>query len=164
LSRQKNDLLIKTRWTFGNTAPVGRLHYLDIDQELGWADDFFDDLVVVKRDLKPTRLRLRVQVYDVDGLNAEFVDNVQKFADSAAVAHPPLAPYAQIIRLGTKPLVGLVDNIDQHDGILDERITFEMEMPKTGHTLLQPGYFVCFREDTVRGDLELRHLPPHVAR
>jgi len=156
-SKRKNDLIIKTRWNFDNEAPVDRLHFLETDHELGWATDFFDDVVVVKRDTEPTRLHLRVQVYDIDGLNDEFVETVQKYANSAAVVNPQIAPYAQIIRLGTKALVDLVDNIDQHDEILDERITFEIEGPKTGHKLLQPGYFVCFREDTVRGNLELRH-------
>jgi len=156
-SRRNNDLIIKTRWSFDNEAPVDRLHFLKADQELGWFDDFFDDLVVLKRDIMPTRLHLRVQVYDIDGLNDEFVSNVREFANSAAVVLPMLAPHANLIHLGTNLLVDLVDNIDQHDEILDERVTFEIEEPRTGHKLLQPGYFVCFRETAVRGDLELRH-------
>ena len=102
-SRWHNDLIVKTRYRFKNDPPVDRLHYIEKEQRLGWRGDFFDDVIVSLPDLQNDRLHLRVQVYDVDGVNADLVDTVQKFSESSAVLFPQLATYANIARLGSKP-------------------------------------------------------------
>ncbi len=154
--RRDNDLIVKTRYRFGNEPPVERLHYLKKEQALGWHGDFFDDVVLSIPDLQHDRLHLRVQVYDLDGVSTDLVDTIEKFSESAAVLFPQLATYAGIATLGADQLVNLVNNIDQHDEILDEKVTFEINEPRTRHKLLQPGYFVCFRDEPVDGHLELR--------
>ena len=153
--RWHNDLIVKTRYRFKNEPPVDRLHYIEKEQRLGWRGDFFDDVIVSLPDLQNDRLHLRVQVYDVDGVNTDLVDTIQKFSESSAVLFPQLATYANIARLGSKPLVDLVNNIDQHDEILDDELWLEITQPQTRHKLLQPGYFVCFRDESVSGDLTL---------
>ena len=50
------------------------------------------------------------------------------------------------VSFGVPALTKLVENMDAHDRIIDERLTLEISEEGTGHNLLQPGYYVCFRD------------------
>lgn len=43
-------------------------------------------------------------------------------------------------------LAAIVRTIESHDRIIDKQITLEMAEPRTAHSLLQPGYYVAFRD------------------
>jgi hypothetical protein len=152
--RGANDLVVVTKTQFGNEPPVQRLHYLERDVEPGWEDDFFHDVVLSTRDLVDERLTLRIQVYDADGVKQSLAKSIGDLASKTAVTFPVLVPYAGLVGLGAQVLLDLVDNIDDHDRIIDDRLTLEMADPGTGHKLLQPGYFVCFAQEA-SGEYEL---------
>lgn len=117
-------------------------------------DDFFHDVVLSTRDFTDERLTIRIQVYDLDGVDEALVESVTGVASGAAVLFPQLAAYAGLVGLAAGPLVELVNNVDDHDPIVDERVTLEVAEPETRRKLLQPGYYVCFKND-VEGDLVL---------
>ena len=143
----KNDLMIVTTTQFGSEPPVQRLHFMQHNVDLGWQGDFFNDVVLAIRDFntESRQLTLRIQVYDMDGIPKELIQAVNNVSQSVAVAFPQLAPYAAAVSFGVPTLLNLVDNLNNHDKILDERITLEIDQPERGHQLLQPGYFVCFK-------------------
>lgn len=155
--RGRNDLLITTNYAFGDDPIVDRLHYVGENDKLGWYGDFFDDVIVTMRDLQNRRLRLNLKLYDVDGLSDEAKQSINALATTAAVTFPQLSPLSGHIDLATKTLTNTIDHFDKHDEIIDQTITLEMEEPNTGHRLLQPGYFVCTREDIDGRDLSLNH-------
>jgi hypothetical protein len=149
-----NDLMIVTKFQIGDEPPVERLLFMEKDTEPGWHDDFFNDVVLSTGDFTGERLTLRLQVYDVDHIDREFVESVRRLSEQAAILFPQQALYAGLVNFAAGPLVELVNNVDDHDQILDERVTLEVAEPGTGHKLLQPGYFVCTREP-VEADLRL---------
>lgn len=142
----KNDLMIMSTFQFGKEPAVQKLHMMENDVDCGWQGDFFNRIILAIRDFKDLNenLALRVQVYDLDSIDTSLIEGVQSLAGSVAVAFPALAPYAagaNFINAAAK----LADNIDNHDKIIDERIVLEAADPHTGHTLLQKGYYICFR-------------------
>jgi hypothetical protein len=141
--RGGNDLMVVTKFQVEDEPPVERLLFLERGTELGWHDDFFNDVVLTTGDFTGGRLTLRVQVYDVDGIEQGLTDSVQQLSEQAAVLFPQQALYAGLATFAAETLVKLVNTIDDHDEILDDRVTLEVAEPGTGHKLLQPGYFVC---------------------
>lgn len=143
-----NDLMIVTKFRIGNAPPVERLLFMQSDTDLGWHDDFFNDVIYSTRDFTGERLTLRLQVYDVDNIDEGLVKSVSSVAQqaaglAAAANFPLLAQFAAAsVDFAVGPLVDLVNNLDDHDPILDNRITLEIAEPGTGHKLLQPGYVV----------------------
>lgn len=161
LLRGRNDLLILTKFQFGNEPPVDRLHYLGSDDPVGWYGDFFRDTILSVRDLTKRELTLRLQVYDVDGIDGDLVDAVRSISTEAAALFPQLLPHAGLVGLSVGPVIELIDNVDDHDAILDDRIKLVVEEPETRHNLLQPGYVVCVDGEvpdgaTLDGDLRVR--------
>jgi hypothetical protein len=142
----QNDLIIVSKFQIGDEPPVERLHFMQDDVPLGWHDDFFDDIILSTRDFTGDRLTLRLQVYDVDSLNRGLVDAGTRLAKQAAGIFPQLAPYAGAVNVAVDPVVDLVNNLDDHDRLLDERITLEVADPEVARKLLQPGLVVCSRE------------------
>lgn len=150
---KKNDVMIVSTFQFGSEPPVQRLHFLQDNVKLGWQGDFFNDVILALRDFNVTNnvLKLRIQVYDMDGVDETLIQAIGNVSQSVAVAFPYLGPYAAAVSFGVPALLKLVDNIDQHDRIIDERLTLEISEPEKGHQLLQPGYFVCFKEPVEEG-------------
>jgi len=149
----KNDVAIVTTSQFGNEPPVQRLHFLQKDVEKGWQGDFFNDVVLTIRDfnVEKNMLIIRIQVYDMDGIDPGLIEAVSNMSKSVAVTFPHLAPYAASVSFGSSALLKLVENINNHDQIIDERLTLEVMEPEKGHKLLQPGYFVCFNKSVGEG-------------
>ena len=146
-----NDLIINTTFQFGNEPPVQRLHFMKNDLPKGWVGDYFHDIILSTRDFKDKILTLRIQVYDIDGIPRELVNGVRAAATSTVVAFPHLAPYAGAVAFAVPAFLELMDHLDDHDCILDERLKLEVDQPGTGHKLLQPGYYVCFKNPVASG-------------
>lgn len=149
--RGGNDLVVVSKFQIGDEPPVERLHLMENDLESGWHDDFFDDIVFTTRDFTGERLTLRLQVYDVDSIDKSIVESAKQLAKKAAGIFPQLAPYAGAVSFAVEPVVDLVDNIDDHDRILDDRITLEVADPDVARKLLQPGLIACSHEPIGEG-------------
>ncbi|NIP32378.1 hypothetical protein GWO25_00515 [Candidatus Saccharibacteria bacterium] len=153
-SKKKNDVLITTTYQFGAEPPVQRLHFMQDDAELGWQGPFFNDIVFSKRDYNPKvdhTLTLRIQVYDIDKIPQELINGVRDMMSSAAVAFPAIAIYAGAVGFAAPILLKLLDNLNEHDSIIDGKIQLEREEEFTGHKLLQPSYCVVFRNPVDEG-------------
>lgn len=153
LPGDKNDIMIVTTSQIGSEPPVQRLHFMRENVEMGWQGDFFNDVVLAIRDFKieNKRLKLRIQVYDMDKFPNGLVQAVSNVSQSVAVAFPFLGPYAAAVSFGAPLLIEVVDTLNDHDRIIDERLTLEITEPKSAHRLLQPGYFVCFNMPVEEG-------------
>jgi len=151
LFRGDNDLIIVTTYQFGKKPPVSRLQFMKDSVPVGWQGEFFHDIVFSERDFKDKILTITLQVYDMDGVSDGLVDAVRQTAESSAVAFPHLAPYAGAVGFAVPGLLKLIDRLDDHDELLDERIKLEVQPPRTRHRLLQPGYFVCFKKPVGQG-------------
>ncbi len=155
LSFNHNDLVVATTFQFADEPPVQRLHFLAQEVPLGWQEDFFSDVVLSVRECKSRVLTIRIQVYDVDILDRDLIRDVQEAArhvsTSVAIAFPQIAPYAGAVGFAVPAFMNLVDNLAHHDRILDERIKLEVADPSSGFKLLQPGYFVCFKNPVPEG-------------
>jgi len=156
-----NDLMIVTKFQLGNEPPVERLHFLERNVDLGWHDDFFNGIIFSTRDFGGERLTIRLQVYDIDNISDRVVKSVRGLTEQAAALFPQLAPFAGLVDFAAGPLVDLVNNLDDHDKILDDRVTLEVADPGTGHKLLQPGYVVYSKDsigtdDSLGNDLRIR--------
>lgn len=144
--KNDNDLIIVTTSQFDTEPPVQRLHFMKNNVPLGWQDNFFNDTVLAIKAFneEKRRLTLRIQVYDVDKIETGYVDAVVNSANSVATAFPNLAEYAAAVSFAVPALTKLMENINNHDQILDERLILELSEANRGRKLLQPGYFVCF--------------------
>lgn len=151
LWRGDNDIMIVTTFQFGSGPPVQRLHFMEKEVPQGWQGNFFRDVVLSVQDFKDQSLTLRLQVYDMDGVEEGLVNTVAGVAKKMTVAFPQLASYAGAISFWAAALLKLVDNLDDHDQILDERQKLEVAEPGTAHPLLQPGYFICFKKPVEEG-------------
>ncbi|AZH26007.1 hypothetical protein [Haloplanus aerogenes] len=148
---ETNDLMIVVKFQFDNQPPIDRLVYLEHGIEPGWYDDFFDDVILSTNDFAYDELNIHLQVYDVDNISSDLVDSVTQFVDEAAsvITYPLLSQFAGYVDFAAEPLVNLVNYINEHDQIIDNKITLEVnEDPNEGHDLFQPGYLVCFERGT----------------
>lgn len=162
LFRGGNDLMIVTKFQIGDEPPVERLHFMQKDTDLGWHDDFFNDVVFSTRDFTGDRLTLQLRVYDVDSVDEELIGSVQKLAEQVAGLFPQLAPYLGAVDFAVSSFVELVDNIDDHDRILNDQVTLEVPREgRGGQKHLKPGYVVCANAPmesgcTLGNDLQIR--------
>lgn len=161
--RGGNDLMVVTKFQIGNEPPVERLHFMQKNAKLGWHGDFFNDIVYSTQDFSGKRLTLQLRVYDVDNVNEALIGSAEQLAKQAAGLFPQLAPYLGIVDFAVGPLVELVDNIDDHDEILDEQVTLEVpQAGRKGQNALKPGYVVCTKDSiepecTLGSDLQIRN-------
>lgn len=161
---EKNDLMIVTLSQFGKEPPIQKLHFMKDNVDCGWQGDFFSDIIVALRDFKDlsNSLTIRIQVYDLDKFDKSLVDSVCNIAQSTAMAFPALAPYVGAASIGAQAAANLIDNIEQHDTIIDQRIRLEATEPHTAHNLLQPGYLACFRRPVTEGEAKYLDSQLHV--
>lgn len=155
--RGTNDLMIVTKLQLGDEPPVERLHFMKKDVGLGWHDDFFHSVVYSTPDYSGKRLTLQLRVYDVDKVNQELIGSVKQLSDRTAGLFPQLAPYLGVVNFAVGPVVELVNNIDEHDEILNDQVTLEPPREnREGIKVLKPGYLVCSKgtieEDATLGD------------
>ena len=162
-----NDLMIVSTFQFGVEPPVQRLHFLKRGVPLGWHEDFFNDVVLSVREFPSKTLTIRIQVYDVDMIDKDLIEGIQdassKVTSSVAIAFPQIAPYAGAVGFAVPAFMNLIDNLVDHDRILDQRIKLEIADPSSAFKLLQPGYFVCFKHPVAAGlklNRDLRVINP----
>jgi hypothetical protein len=139
-----NDLIVVTKTRFGSEPPVRRLHDLRREVEPGWKSDFLYDVLLSVRDFSDKRLTVEVQVYDVDGVPEWLVDRVGELAPLTEIVLPVLAPAADLPNMSGEKLLQLVDNVADHDPIIDQQITLEKDARDDRQPQLQPCYLVCF--------------------
>jgi hypothetical protein len=147
-SKDTNDLFIATTYQIGTEPTINVVHYIQEGAELGWQGDFFSNVVLAEDDFKSDHITLRLQVYDLDNY-----DRYKSLIDSAlseinvGLIFPVLMPYMAFASSISKQLLELVDVMDTHDRIIDERIRFAAAEPGTGQKILQTGHFVCFKDE-----------------
>lgn len=145
--RGTNDLMVVTKFQLGDEPPVERLHFMEQDVGLGWHDDFFHSVVYSTQDYSGKRLTLQLRVYDVDNVNEELIGSAKQLSEHAAGLFPQLAPYLGVVNFAVGPVVELVNNIDEHDKILNDQVTLEPPREnRDGIKELKPGYMVCSEE------------------
>lgn len=147
-----NDLIVVTKTRFGSEPPVRRLHDLRREVELGWKNDFLYDVLLSLRDFSDKRLTLEVKVYDVDGVPQWLIERVDELAPLADIVLTTLAPIAELPNMSGEKLLQLVNNVDDHDAIIDQQITLEKDVENDRQPQLQPCYLVCFADDSVPED------------
>jgi len=147
-SKNTNDLFVSTMYQVGTEPTINVVHYIKENAELGWHGDFLSNVVVAEEDFISDHITLRLQVYDLDRYD-KYKDVIKSaFSDfKIGVVFPVLLPYMAFASSISKPLVELIDLMDAHDRIIDERVRFAIAEPNTGQKILQTGHFVCFREE-----------------
>jgi hypothetical protein len=158
-----NDLLVLSTHQFGTDPRVEKIHFMEKGKELGYVDDFKNRRILTNRDFKDLQenLTLFIKIYDIDKMDTEFIDSAKSLAGSAIATIPVLYQYSIPLMLATSTLdsmTKLIDNLDQHDKIIEERIDFEATDSRTGHPLLQQGYVVIFRNEVGSNDAKYLQL------
>lgn len=151
----KNDIIVVTKTWFGNEPPVSRVHMFEsIDP--GWYDAFVYNVMLSLRDLRDEILTVRVQVYETDGVPSWVIEEFDTLNQAMELVLPDLGPLSDTYAEIGKALLDLIDELDKHKQILDDRISLQLAEPGTGRDVLQPGYFVCFDELPADEEYELK--------
>jgi len=152
-----NDIIIVTSYRFNTEPPVIRLHYMKKGVELGRIVPAFQDVVFSLDGLKEEYkiLTLKIQTYDVDGMDDDTVNAISNLAEDVAKAASVFFPQISLIAAGIAfaipPLLKLINNLNEHDKVIDDSFQFEIGEPGERNELLQPGYFVCFKRPQPEG-------------
>jgi hypothetical protein len=114
-------------------------------------------------DFNYDHLTLGCRLFDVDGYDAakQMAELVTNNATVIGGIFPVIAPYLNIAGTISLSLVNLIDKADQHDKIVDERLTLYAEDESGTLDLLQTGHWVFFseeQEDGLKVDLNLNVL------
>jgi hypothetical protein len=153
----KNDVIVVSSFQFDSQPPVQRLHYMRKGQELGRIVPIFKDVVFSLDGLSADYkiLTLRIQVYDVDGMSDEMIQEITTLSTNAAkmasVFFPQLTLIASGVALALPPLLKLINNLNNHDKIIDESLQLEIGSSGIRDEILQPGYFICFKRPQPEG-------------
>ncbi len=146
--RDTNDLFVATTYQIGTEPTITTIHYIREKAELGWHGDFFSNVVLAEDDFTSDHITLRLQVYDLDRYD-KYRDLVETAFKEFKVGliFPILAQYMSVASVVSRQVLDLINVLDTHDRIIDERIRFEIAEPETGQKILQTGHFVCFRNE-----------------
>ena len=158
-----NDLFILSNYQFGTDPKVEKIHFMEKSRELGYVDDFKNRRIIAMRDFKDLQesLTLFIKIYDIDKMDTEFIDTAKSLANSAIATIPVLYQYSVPFMMATgtiDAMTKLADNLNKHDKIIEERIDFEATESRTGHPLLQQGYYVIFRNQVGQKDAKYLQL------
>lgn len=159
-----NDLVVATKHRIGDRPIIDKIHFLK--QEVPaktWVGAFFHPAVYSTNDFREREadeLTLELRVYDEDSLSDEqsgIIDGVIAAASQvAAIAFPVFAPFAGLAANAGQALVDLVEQLDDHDRIIEGRIRLAINKPSDqGWDLLQPGFLVCFADEIAASGLHL---------
>ena len=145
--KDTNDLFVATTYQIGTEPTITTVHYIQENAELGWHGDFFSNVALSEDDFNSDHITLRLQVYDLDRYDKykRVVEKVLK-EFNVGLIFPALLPYMAFGVEISKPILDIVNTIDTHDRIIDERIRLAIAEPETGQKILQTGHFVCFRD------------------
>jgi hypothetical protein len=147
-----NDLFIVSNYQFGTDPKVEKIHFMQNSTPLGYVSDFLNRRILSVRDFKDLNecLTLNIRIYDIDKTDTKFVDMANELADNVIAAVPVLYQYSIPLKVATEgmdSIFKLVDDLDPHDKIIEERIDLEAANAGTKHPLLQQGYYVIFRNE-----------------
>ena len=156
-SKETNDLFVATTYQIGTEPTITTIHYIMENAELGWHGDFFSNVVVAEDDFTSDHITLRLQVYDLDRYDKyrSLIETAFKELSVVGFVFPILSQYLSQASSVSRQLLDIIDILDTHDRIIDERIRFAMAEPKTGQNVLQTGHFVCFRNEVDAKNLYL---------
>lgn len=144
-----NDLLVVTTYQTGTSPPVQRVHYFKEGQEIGVVlRDLFKSLVCSFSDFKDSHVILQPQVYDIDKYDdiKEGLARIFSVAQNVVVAFPVFAPYVAMGKTIGESLTTLLENMDEHDMIMDSNLKLRISDERTGANLLQTGHWIYFDE------------------
>ena len=146
--RNTNDLFVATIYQIGTEPTITTVHYIRKNAELGWHGDFFSNVVLAEDDFTSDHITLRLQVYDLDkNKYGNLVETAFKELGIVGIVFPAISQYLSLASIVSRQLLDLINAIDTHDRIIDERIRFAIAEPETGQKLLQTGHFVCFSNE-----------------
>lgn len=147
-----NDLFIVSSYQFGTDPKVEKIHFMQNGTPPGYVNDFLNRRILSVGDFKDLNecLTLNIRIYDIDKTDTRFVDMAKELADNVIAAVPVLYQYSVPLKVATDSMDSifkLVDDLDPHDRIIDERLDLEATKSGTKHPLLQQGYYVIFRNE-----------------
>lgn len=172
--KKTNDLIITSKHAVGSKPPVDKIHfYKDHFPSKKFVGASFHPIIYATNDFRTDaeEITLQLRIYDEDGLSDSEKKGIESAIGSAtaaaAIAFPAFAPIAGLTSGVGSALVGLIDNLNNHDKIIDGIIRLAINRPADrGYDLLQPGFYVCFADDVDAGNLFLGNdrklylLPP----
>ncbi len=115
-----------------------------------------DNNILSVRDLDFDKqsIGIRLRVYDMDGIEDDLIDKVKETIETAATLASPifpiLTPNMAGFSFGIEAFKKLVNSIDDHDKLIDERIWLHFK-PTIGRGSLRVGYLVCFSDNVNPG-------------
>lgn len=161
-----NDIIITSKHRVGVRPIIDKIHFYQQEvPEKTWIGHFFHPLIFGSDDFREAEVQevtLEVRVFDEDSLTEAEGNGIQTVISAgtlaAAVAFPVFAPFAGLAAGLGKTLVHLVDDLDEHDRIVEGRIRLAVNKPQgQGWDLLQPGFLVCFADEIDASSLSLGH-------
>lgn len=163
LFNKDNDLIIASRYQIGSKRIVDKIHFLKRNYpEQETVGPFFHSTIYATKDFQESSndITLQIRVYDEDGLSCKEIESLQNtlstVGTASAVAFPAFAPIAGLATGIGNSLVSLIDNLDDHDRIIDGTIKLEINKPEDqGYDHLQPGFIICFRDEIKEENLYL---------
>ncbi len=157
------EFLIASRYQYrksstdeANEAPTQVFHHVEYNGSPGWKDSLLNEVIFSTRDFPARPVAITIQVYEIDGVSNRVINGIrqvlQQGKKAAAVTYPVLAPLASGLEIAVPQFLNLMNHLDDHDPIMDRRIRFDRpaEEPGAGDRLLQPGYYVLFRDPVDR--------------
>lgn len=151
-----NDVIVTSKHRVGARPIIDKIHFYRQEvPEKTWIGHFFHPLIFGTddfRELEVEEITLEVRVYDEDSLSdteGRAIEGVISAGTlAAAVAFPVFAPFSGLAAGLGKTLVRLVDDLNEHDRIVEGRIRLAVNKPQgQGWDLLQPGFLVCFADE-----------------
>lgn len=159
-----NDVIVASKHRVGSRPIIDKIHFYEQEvPERTWVGHFFHPLIFGSADLREDEVQevtLEVRVYDEDSLSESEGRAIESVISAgtlaAAVAFPVFAPFAGLASGLGKTLFSLVDDLNDHDRIVEGRIRLAVNKPSgQGWDLLQPGFLVCFAEELDASSLHL---------
>jgi len=162
-SGMTNDLFVVSSYQFGTDPKVEKIHFMQNGTPLGYVNDFLNRRILSVGDFKDLNecLTLNIRIYDIDKTDTGFVDMAKELADNVIAAVPVLYQYSIPLKVATEgmdSIFKLLDDLDPHDRIIDERLDLEATKSGTKHPLLQQGYYVIFRKEVSNEDARYLRL------
>ena len=152
--KDTNDLLITTRFQTGTSPIIQRVHKYAPNRKIGFAEDFFKTIVCSFQDYTSHHLTLHTQIYDVDNYK-DFKNNLEDFTNLVGETgvFTAITPYIGPLSKIANSFVNLLEKLDTHDAIIDERLKLEIIEENMGSKILQTGHWVCFSEEQEEGNM-----------
>lgn len=149
----KNDLLITTTYQTGSKPSIQKLHKYIPNQKLGWTGSFFKSLVYASSDYQNKKITIQPQVYDIDSHKdlIKGVSDLSTISETIAGMVPVIAPYIGLATATSTTIASLIESLDQHDKIIEDRLGLEVTEENVGSNLLQTGHWVYFNEPQEEG-------------